>query len=205
PLHGFDPADAVVRLKPREGEHTLRTDDIEAYLDEHGDRVVLVMLGAVNYLTGQWFEMERITRAAKARGCVVGWDLAHAAGNVPMRLHDWNVDFAAWCTYKYLNSGPGAVAGAYVHERHGKDVDLVRFAGWWGNDPESRFAMRPGFVPREGADGWQLSNPPILALAPVKVSMEIFERAGMGAIRAKSEKLTGYMEFLLRGLVEAGK
>jgi kynureninase len=204
-FHGFDPADAVVRLKPREGEHTLRTEDIEAYLDEHGKSVALVMLGAVNYLTGQWFHMERITRTAKARGCVVGWDLAHAAGNVPLRLHDWNVDFAAWCTYKYLNSGPGAVAGAYVHERHGKNVNLVRFAGWWGNDPETRFAMRPEFVARDGADGWQLSNPPILALAPVKVSMGIFDEVGMEAMRAKSERLTGYMSFLLRGLVEAGK
>jgi kynureninase len=155
------------------------------------------MLGAVNYLTGQWFEMERITAAARKQGCFVGWDLAHAAGNVPLHLHDWNVDFAAWCTYKYLNSGPGAVAGAFIHQRHAKSVDLPRFAGWWGNDPETRFAMRPQFVPRHGADGWQVSNPPILSFAPVKVSMEIFDHAGMDSLRAKSLQLTRYMEFLL--------
>jgi kynureninase len=199
--HGFDVADAVVRLRPREGEHTLRTQDIERYLDEHGRGVAVVMLGAVNYLTGQWFEMERITAAAQKQGCIVGWDLAHAAGNVPMRLHDWNVDFAAWCTYKYLNAGPGAVAGAFVHERHGRNPDLPRFGGWWGNDPSTRFAMRPEFVPREGADGWQLSNPPIMALAPVKASMEIFDRVGMEALRAKSRRLTGYLEHLLNSHV----
>jgi kynureninase len=204
-FHGFDPADAVVRLRPRgssvgsgdRGEQTLRTEDMEQYLDEHGQSVALVLLGAVNYLTGQWFEMERITAAARRQGCIAGWDLAHAAGNVPLRLHDWNVDFAAWCTYKYLNCGPGAVAGAYVHERHGRSFDLPRFAGWWGNDPATRFAMRPGFVPREGADGWQVSNPPILSLAPAKVSMAIFDRVGMDALRAKSLRLTGYMEYLL--------
>lgn len=196
-FHGFDPGDAVVRLRPREGEHPLRTSDIEQYLDEHGQGVALVLLGAVNYLTGQWFEMERITAAAKAQGCVVGWDLAHAAGNVPMRLHDWNVDFAAWCSYKYLNSGPGAVAGAFVHERHARSFDLPRLAGWWGNDPATRFQMRPSFTPREGADGWQVSNPPILSMAPVKASLQIFERAGMEALRTKSLQLTGYLEYLL--------
>lgn len=196
-FHGFDPADAVIRLKPREGESTLRTADIEEHLSRHGRSTALVLLGAVNYLTGQWFDMQRITAAARAQGCIVGWDLAHAAGNVPMRLHDWNVDFAAWCTYKYLNSGPGAVAGAFVHQRHARSFDLPRFAGWWGNDPKGRFAMRPGFEPREGADGWQVSNPPILSMAPVKVSLEIFDRIGMEALRAKSVRLTGYAEFLL--------
>ncbi len=199
-FHGFDAAEAVVRLKPRQGEQTLRTEDIEAKLRELGPSVALVMLGGVNYLTGQWFDMERITRAGHGVGAVVGWDLAHAAGNVPMRLHEWGVDFAAWCSYKYLNAGPGAVAGAFVHEKHGKRFDLPRFAGWWGNDPATRFAMRPEFVPREGADGWQISNPPILAMAPLKVSLEIFDRAGMERLREKSLKLTGYMEFLLDSL-----
>ncbi|MBX3376696.1 MAG: kynureninase [Phycisphaeraceae bacterium] len=221
-FHAFDPAAAVIRLKPREGEATLRTEDVLAVLEREGRSIALVMLGAVNYLTGQWFEMERITAAGHAQGCVVGWDLAHAAGNVPVKLHDWNVDFAAWCTYKYLNSGPGAVAGAFVHERHtakqrdsevarkrnsgtgierGGDAatpgELKRFAGWWGNDPATRFAMGPEFVPVASADAWQLSNPPILALAPVKASLDIFDRAGMSAIREKSVKLTGYMEYLI--------
>ena len=190
-LHGYDPRDALIRLKPREGEETLRTEDIEQVLEREGKGVALVLLGAVNYLTGQWFDMERITAAAKAQGCIVGWDLAHAAGNVPMRLHDWGVDFAAWCTYKYLNSGPGAVAGAFVHVRHSRSFELPRLAGWWGNDPATRFRMGPDFTPREGADGWQLSNPPILALAPVKASMKIFDKVGMSAIREKSLKLTG--------------
>lgn len=196
-FHGFNPREGVVRLKPREGEATLRTEDIEDVLGREGKSIAMVLLGAVNYLTGQWLDMERITAAAKGQGCVVGWDLAHAAGNVPLRLHDWGADFAAWCTYKYLNSGPGAVAGAWVHERHGKNTGLVRFAGWWGNDPATRFRMGPEFVAREGADGWQLSNPPIMALAPVKASMRIFDTVGMEALRAKSLRLTGYMEFLL--------
>lgn len=196
-FHGFDPAEAVVRLRPREGEHTLRTEDVCGYLESEGKSVALVMLGGVNYRTGQLFDMERITAAGKAAGCVVGWDLAHAAGNVPLRLHDWGVDFAAWCSYKYLNAGPGAVAGAFVHELHGRAFDLRRFAGWWGNDPATRFKMGPEFTPREGADGWQLSNPPILAMAPLRVSLEIFDRVGMEALRAKSLRLTGYLEYLL--------
>lgn len=202
-FHGFDPAEGLIRLKPREGEWVLRTEDVEATLEREGRSVALVMLGAVNYLTGQWFDMKRITAAARKHGCVVGWDLAHAAGNVPLRLHEWNVDFAAWCTYKYLNSGPGAVAGAYVHERHGRDFSLPRFAGWWGNDPATRFEMKPGFMPRPGADGWQLSNPPIMALAPVKASMAIFDRVGMDALRRKSLQLTAYLEFLLDRVIGA--
>jgi kynureninase len=196
-FHGFDPAEAVVRLKPREGEQTLRTEDVIDAIGFHGSSTALVMLGGVNYRTGQWFDMEAITRAGHEVGAVVGWDLAHAAGSVPMRLHDWNVDFAAWCSYKYLNAGPGAVAGAFVHERHGRDFSLPRFAGWWGNDPATRFKMGPDFVPRQGADGWQLSNPPILAMAPLKVSLEIFDRVGMEALRDKSLRLTGYLEYLL--------
>ena len=196
-FHGFDPAEAIVKLKPREGEHTLRTEDITDYLRAEGRSVALVLLGGVNYRTGQWFDMPAITAAARSAGAMVGWDLAHAAGNVPMSLHDWDVDFAAWCSYKYLNAGPGAVAGAFVHERHGKNPALPRFAGWWGNDPATRFKMTPDFVPREGADGWQLSNPPILALAPLRVSLEIFDRVGMTALRAKSLKLTAHLESLL--------
>ncbi|MBX3359605.1 MAG: kynureninase [Phycisphaeraceae bacterium] len=196
-FHGFDPDQAVVRLKPRQGEQTLRTEDIVDYLRDEGETVALVMLGAVNYLTGQWFEMEKITAAGKEQGCMVGWDLAHAAGNVPMRLHDWGVDFAAWCSYKYLNSGPGAVAGCFVHQRHAKDSSLPRFAGWWGNDPKTRFRMEPGFVARPGADGWQLSNPPILAMAPLKASLEIFDQVGMAALRKKSLALTGYLEWIV--------
>jgi len=195
--HGFDPRESVIRLEPRAGESTLRTDDIINTINDRADEIALVHLGAVNYLTGQWFEMERITEAAHAKGCTVGWDLAHAAGNVPLKLHDWGVDFATWCTYKYLNSGPGAVAGAFVHEKHGRDTSINRFAGWWGNDPATRFEMGPDFVPRPGADGWQISNPPIMAMAPIKASMDVFDRVGMDAIRAKSLAITGYMERLI--------
>lgn len=201
---GFDPEAAIIRLTPREREQALRTDDILAAIEEHGDSIALVLLGGVNYLTGQFFDMPRITAAGKSRGCMVGWDLAHAAGNVPLALHDWDVDFAAWCSYKYLNSGPGAVAGAFVHERHARKVGrwgepdyLPRFAGWWGNDPATRFEMVKAFTPRAGADAWQLSNPPILAMAPLRVSLEIFDSVGMDALRAKSLKLTGYLEWLL--------
>lgn len=197
--HGFDPADAFIVAKPREGEHTLRTEDVEALLAREGSSIALTLFAGVNYFTGQHYEIERITAAAHAQGCFVGWDLAHAAGNVPLKLHDWNVDFAAWCNYKYLNSGPGAVGGAFVHEYHGKNADLLRFAGWWGNDPDTRFLMhlQPEFKPREGADGWQLSNPPIMALAPVLASMRIFDETGMAALRQKSEQLTGYLEWLI--------
>lgn len=206
-FHGLDPAAAIVRLKPRAGEQTLRTDDVESFLlSPEGRSVALVLLGGVNYLTGQLMDMQRITAAGHRAGCVVGWDLAHAAGNAPLQLHDWNADFACWCTYKYLNSGAGAVAGCFVHERHGKMTGrfgesnfLPRFAGWWGNDPATRFKMGPDFFPREGVEAWQLSNPPIMALAPVRLSLEIFDKAGMSALRAKSERLTAY----LQGLIDA--
>ncbi|MBC7770989.1 MAG: kynureninase [Pyrinomonadaceae bacterium] len=208
--HGLDPAEAIVRLKPRAGEQTLREDDIEAYIKDEGASVALVMLGGVNYLTGQLFHMERITAFARAAGCIVGWDLAHAAGNVPLKLHDWDVDFAAWCSYKYLNGGPGAVAGCFVHEKHSKNTAwtgngaLPRFAGWWGNAPATRFKMGPDFVPVATADAWQLSNPPILAMAPLRTSLEIFDRAGMTALREKSVLLTGYLEWLLTAGTESG-
>ncbi|KAB2386038.1 kynureninase [Actinomadura montaniterrae] len=191
--HGLDPADAVVRLTPRPGEDTLRTEDVLAFLEREGGTVALLMLGGVNYLTGQLMDMAAITKAGRAAGAVVGWDLAHAAGNVPLRLHDWDVDFAAWCTYKYLNSGPGAVAGCFVHERHVADPSVPKLSGWWGTEPSVRFRMDPDIAPPASADAWQLSNPPILALAPVLASLEIFDRVGMDALRARSERLTGYL------------
>ncbi|TDC89363.1 kynureninase [Actinomadura sp. 7K507] len=197
--HGLDPAAAVVRLKPRPGEDTLRTEDVVAFLEREGGTVALLMLGGVNYLTGQLMDMAAITKAGRAAGAAVGWDLAHAAGNVPLRLHDWDVDFAAWCTYKYLNSGPGAVAGCFVHERHVRDTSMPRLSGWWGTDPSVRFRMDPDIAPPASADAWQVSNPPILALAPVLASLEIFDRVGMDALRARSERLTGYLASRLAG------
>ena len=155
------------------------------------------MIGGVNYLTGQLMDMKSITSTGRKQGCIVGWDLAHAAGNVPMKLHDWDVDFAAWCSYKYLNSGPGAIGGAYVHERH-HDTDRPRFAGWWGNDPSSRFKMQPKFVPEHSADAWQLSNPPILAMTPLKASLALFDEIGIESLREKAISITGYMEFLIK-------
>ncbi len=197
---GFDTRNAVIRLKPRAGEHTLRTEDVLEAIAREGPSIAMVMLGGVNYLTGQWFDMPTITRAGHAAGAIVGWDLAHAAGNVPLALHDWNVDFAAWCSYKYLNAGPGAIAGAFVHARHVGDKTLPQFAGWWGNDPATRFRMGPEFEPVASADRWQLSNPPILSLAPVVESLAIFDRVGMAALRAKAETLTAYMEWLIDGV-----
>jgi len=187
--------------RPRAGEHALRTEDVEELLAREGARIALVLMSGVNYFSGQVFDLPRITRAAHAVGCAVGLDLAHAAGNIPLALHDWGVDFAAWCTYKYLNSGPGAVAGAFVHERHhGRSLgELPRFGGWWGNDPTTRFRMHlePEFVPVPSVESWQLSNPPILSLTPVVVSHEIFDAVGMTALREKSLRLTGYLQFLL--------
>jgi kynureninase len=196
-FHGFDPATARIELEGDEANGSISQDSILRTLDQHGERVALVLLPGVQYLTGQAFDLAAITEAAHRKGCKVGFDLAHAAGNLHLRLHDSGCDFAVWCSYKYLNSGPGAVAGCFVHERHAR-ADLPRFAGWWGHDPASRFLMRPEFVPAIGADGWQLSNPPILALAPLRVSLAIFRRAGMAALRAKSEALTAYFDALIR-------
>ncbi len=195
--HGFDPEQHLIRLKPRDGEQTLCTGDIIQTIQREGSRTALVMLGGVNYLTGQWFDMPAITQTGHEQGCVVGWDLAHAAGNVPMQLHDWGVDFAAWCSYKYLNSGPGAIAGAFIHEKHLKDAGLPRFAGWWGTDPVARFKMDKEFVPVCSADAWQLSNPPILSMTPVIEALAIHDRVGMAALRERSIQLTGYAAFLL--------
>jgi kynureninase len=195
--HGYDPEQALVLARPRPGETTIRAEDLDVLLREQGEQIALVMLGGVNYYTGQVFDMGRITARAREAGCVVGLDLAHAVGNVELRLHDWGVDFAVWCTYKYLNGGPGAVAGCFVHQRHGDAEQLPRFAGWWGNDPDTRFRMHlePEFRPFGGADGWQLSNPPVLAMAPLRASLAMFDEAGMKRLRAKSLRLTGYLRY----------
>ena len=188
---------SLIELTPRKGENYLRTGDIEKTIAAHGDSVALILLGGVNYYTGQAFDFEAVTKAGHAAGAVVGFDLAHAAGNVLLNLHDWNVDFAAWCSYKYLNAGPGGVAGVFVHERHAESFELPRFAGWWGHDKETRFLMNDKFIPMRGAEGWQLSNPPIFQLAALRASLDIFAEAGMPQLREKSVRLTNYLEFLL--------
>jgi kynureninase len=196
-FHGLDPAISLVELTPRAGEDCMRDDDIEELIQRTGDEIALIMLGGVNYATGQAFDLARITRCGHARGCVVGFDLAHAVGNLQLNLHDWGPDFAVWCSYKYLNGGPGCIAGCFVHERHARSLHLPRFAGWWGHDESTRFDKGPGFQPMPGADGWQLSNPPIVSLAALRASMDIFAEAGMERLRAKSTSLTGYLEYLL--------
>jgi kynureninase len=202
--HGYDPASSLVEIAPRPRETTIRTEDIEKLLAAEGERIALLMLGGVNYYSGQAFECARITEAAHAKGCVVGFDMAHAAGNIPVKLHDWNPDFAVWCNYKYLNGGPGCIAGCFVHERHARNPDLPRFAGWWGNDKDARFRMEPQFQPIAGAEGWQLSNPSILSMAALCASMDIFDEVGMERLRAKSERLTTYLEFLLEQKPQEG-
>jgi kynureninase len=198
--HGLDPKDALVLASPRKGEFTVRADDILDLIDKNRDTLAIVWIAGVNFFTGQLFDMPAITKAAQKDGIAVGFDLAHAAGNVPLSMHDWNVDFAVWCSYKYLNAGPGAIAGAYLHERHATNTKLPRFAGWFGNDPNTRFQMQlePEFIPVASADAWQVSNPPIFSMAPLRASLSIFDEAGgMEPLRAKSTKLTGYLEFLL--------
>jgi kynureninase len=194
-FHGYDPDRFVTRLRPRPGEDVLRTGDVVDFLRRYGHEQAVVMFGGVNYLTGELMDIPAITRAGHEAGCIVGWDLAHAAGNVPLQLHDWDVDFAAWCTYKYLNSGAGAVAGAFVHERH-LGGDRPRFEGWWTTRESTRFQMAPVADPPATADAWALSNPPIFAMGPVRSSLEMFDETGMEALRGKSLRLTGYLESL---------
>jgi kynureninase len=198
--HGLEPKEALVLAGSRQGEFAVQTEDVLDLIEKHGDQLAVVMIGGVNFFTGQLFDIPTITAVAQKRGITVGIDLAHAVGNVPLALHDWNVDFAVWCSYKYLNSGPGAAAGAYVHERHASNTKLPRLAGWFGNDPNTRFRMHlePEFIPVASADAWQISNPPIFSMAPLRASMSIFDEAGgMEALRAKSIELTGYLQFLL--------
>jgi len=194
-VHGLDPATDLIELTPRSGEDTLREEDIEAVFTEHGPTIALVLLPGVQYYTGQFLDIPRLTKAAHAQGARVGVDLAHAVGNLPLHLHEWGPDFAVWCHYKYCNAGPGAVGGCFVHERHAEAFDLPRFAGWWGHDKNTRFKMGPEFVPQPGAEGWQLSNPPILSLAPLIASLQLFELAGgMEPLRKHSQILTGMLE-----------
>jgi kynureninase len=195
-LHGLDPSTSVVELAPRAGEVTLRTEDIEAYFAEHGHEVAVSLLSGVQYYTGQLFDIRAITAAAHKAGALVGWDLAHAVGNAPLQLHDDDVDFAAWCTYKYLNSGPGAVAMAFVHERHAHDVARPRLSGWWSTEPATRFQMKELRL-AAGADGWQISNAPVMSMAPLHASLDVFARAGMDRLRHKSVALTGFLQTLL--------
>jgi kynureninase len=196
-FHGCDPARDLIELAPDEPGGTISMQAIEQVLAEHGQRIALVLWPGVQYRSGQAFDLREIARLGHAQGCVVGFDLAHAAGNLRLALHDDGADFAVWCHYKYCNAGPGAVAGCFVHARHAQ-TERPRFAGWWGHDKATRFRMGPEFVPTPGADGWQLSNPPILALAPLRVSLDLFQQAGMTALRSKSEKLTAYLEVLVR-------
>ncbi|MFN8289762.1 MAG: kynureninase [Chitinophagaceae bacterium] len=196
--HGFDPAEAIVEVGPREGEHVIRKEDILSAIRLHGPSVALVLLGGVNYYTGQLFDMKAITAAAHAAGACAGFDLAHAAGNVELKLHDWNVDFACWCSYKYLNSGPGGVAGVYIHEQHAANTTLPRFAGWWGYTKATRFNMEKGFEAIPTAEGWQLSNAPVLSMAAHKASLDIFEEAGLDKLHEKRKKLSGYLHFVLQ-------
>jgi kynureninase len=201
-FHGLNPDDAIIELKPREGEFTLRTEDILVKIEENKDSLAIVMMGGVNYLTGQAFDMKSITEKAHSVGANVGFDLAHAAGNLNLKLHEWGPDFAVWCSYKYLNSGPGGTSGVFVHERHANNPDLVRFAGWWGHEESSRFQMKKGFIPMEGAAGWQLSNAQIFPMAIHKASLEIFDEAGIENLRKKSELLTAYLYFILADFKE---
>jgi len=204
-FHGLDLATDLIEIAPREGEHLINEEDILAKIAEVGDELALVMIGGVNYYSGQLFEMQKITEAAHAVGAIAGFDLAHAAGNIHLKLHDWGVDFAAWCSYKYLNSSPGGVSGMFVHERHANRPELPRFAGWWGHDKSVRFLMEPGFQPMLGAEGWQLSNAPVLGMAAHLASLDIFDEVGMEKLCAKRDQLTAYLEFIIDSISEKHK
>lgn len=196
-FHGFDANEGLVEWKPRQGEELLRIEDLENILDEQGNEIALLLIGGVNYYTGQYLNLKRIAELGHSKNCMVGIDLAHGAGNIIPKLHDSGVDFAAWCTYKYLNSGPGSLGGLFVHEKHAHNTDLKRFAGWWSHNKSTRFNMRQPLDVIPGAEGWQLSNPPILSMAAIKASLDMFNNVGMDALRKKSIKLTGYFEFLI--------
>ena len=196
-FHGFDPDEALIEWKPKEGKELLALEDLKSILDIHGDEVALLLIGGVNYYTGQYLDIKKIAELGHAKDCMVGIDLAHGAGNIQPNLHDSCVDFAAWCTYKYLNSGPGSLSGLFVHEKHAQRKDLPRFAGWWNHNKETRFNMRQPFDVMEGAEGWQLSNPPILSMAAIKASLDIFEKVGMDDLLKKSKQLTGFFEYLI--------
>ena len=203
-FHGYHPDDDIIEISQREGEHNIRHEDILSTIEKNKNELALVFIGGVNYYSGQVFDMKSITDAAHNAGAMVGFDLAHAAGNIKLNLHDWNVDFAAWCTYKYLNSGPGSIGGAFIHERH-HTTDLPRFAGWWGHDKSSRFKMEKGFKPIPSAEAWALSNVPIISMACHKAAVDIFDEAGMNALTTKSEKLTGYLEFIIQEINSQNK
>jgi kynureninase len=199
-FHGYKPENTIVEIKRREGEHNIRLEDVLAKIEEVGEELALVLIGGVNYYTGQVFDIKTITQAGHKVGAYVGWDLAHAAGNIKLELHDWNVDFAAWCSYKYMNSGPGNASGCFIHEKHHHNSDLARFAGWWGHNKERRFKMEQNFDPIQSADGWQISNLPVLSLAPYLASVEMFDEIGMDALIQKRDKITAYLEFILHSI-----
>jgi kynureninase len=197
-FHGYDPEKAIIEVSPRDGEHTIREEDIIENINKHGDELALVFIGGVNYYSGQYFDIQSITKEAKRVGARVGWDLAHAAGNVPLRMHDWEADFAAWCSYKYLNSGPGSISGVFVHKQHHGQTDIPRFEGWWGHDKNRRFEMEPKFYPVPTAEAWQLSNAPVFSMATHRAALDLFDEAGIEALRLKSMKLTNYLEQMLK-------
>lgn len=201
--HGYNPDDAIIEIAPRHGEKTLRNEDILQAIDDHKDNLALVLFGGINYYTGQLLNMKSITAAAQKAGAFAGFDLAHVTGNVPLYLHEWGVDFAAWCSYKYLNGGPGSVGGVYIHEKFGSNLQFPRLAGWWGNEEKTRFAMTKGFIPQPGADGWNMSTAQVFNMAPLKASLELIDKAGITNLHQKSIALTGYLEFLLSGLTNS--
>jgi kynureninase len=198
--HRLNPEETIIEISPRAGEELIKEEDVLKAIAETGDELALVMIGGVSYYTGQLFDMKTIAAAGHAVGAKVGFDLAHAAGNINLQLHDWNVDFAAWCTYKYLNSGPGGVSGIFIHERHATNKDLVRFGGWWGQDKDTRFLMEKGFDPIPTAEGWQHSNAPIMLMAPLNASLDLFEEAGMERIGEKRDDMTAYLEFIINSI-----
>ncbi len=197
-FHGYDPDKAIVEIKKREGEHNFRKEDILATIKEVGEECALILIGGVNYYTGQVFDIKTITKAGHNVGAFVGWDLAHGAGNIKLELHDWDVDFAAWCSYKYMNSGPGNASGCFIHERFHDKTDIPRFEGWWGTSKETRFLMKPEFEPMANADAWQVSNAPVLAMAPYLASLQLFDKVGMNALIKKRDLIVAYLEFVLK-------